>query len=315
MYYIEDINTDYSIKSHDEEDNQNYLINFAQNFLEDKKQTNADFLEDFSFDFIEEASEVIDLINIDNYNVCKEVESIEISNKEENKSTLSDTQTKGNLLFTTKVKEIKNFYCGRKTDREKDNGKYGKHTKESKDNIVTKIKSFFGKSLYNYISNIIKKCDGSELLKLDVEVNKCLKRSYNLDLFNKTLKDLYIDTNISQKYKKKDIRTNEELIHRIYEEKKETEAIKILNLTYLEAFEIFRRKIKPNSQISPELEKKIEGTNILNTNYFLDAEKFIEKEKKKEKQKNEKNKDYFDNIEQLIVGFEEWFKNKETRDN
>ena len=67
-----------------------------------------------------------------------------------------------------------------------------------------------------------------------------------MNLFKKKFKDIYKETEISEKYKLKDEKTNEKLIKRIYEEEKESEAIKILNLTYKEAFEIFRRNLKKN---------------------------------------------------------------------
>ena len=256
--------------------------------------------------------------NSDNNRVYKELIYIEINNKEskineediKNTSINSQTNNTNNILFiTNKVKENKNFFCGRKTDREKYNGRHGLHTKKNEDNIISKIKSFFGKSLYLYISKLIK---GGKLLKLDVNINKYLKVDYNLNLFKKTLKNIFIETNISSQYKTKK-GTNEELIKKIYEEKKEIEAIKILNLTYLEAFEIFRRNLKPNSPLNSELEKKIEGTNILND--FVDAQKLLEREKQIGKKNNEKNEEiekYINDVKKLILGFEKWFMDKEN---
>ena len=91
-----------------------------------------------------------------------------------------------------------------------------------------------------------------------------------------------------------------------------------MNLTYIEAFEIFRRKLNPNKKISPELEKKIEGTNILDSKYFEDAEIFINKLRKQGLYNMEKEEDieaYINGVKNLIVGFEKWFSDKIGRQN
>ena len=126
---------------------------------------------------------------------------------------------------------------------------------------MRKINAFFGKSLYRYLKNSF--IEETDLLKLEIDINKSLKRDFNLNLFNRTLKDIYMNTNISFKYKLKNVETNEELINKIYKEKKEIEVMKILNLTYEEAFEIFRQKLTAKP-LSPQLKSKIQGINILN---------------------------------------------------
>ena len=203
---------------------------------------------------------------------------------------------------------------GRKTDKEKKNGNNGKHTKKDKDNQMRKIKSFFGKSIYKYLkSSFIEETD---LLKLEIDINKNLKRDFNLLLFKRTLKDIYSKSNISYKYKLKNVETNEALINKIYKEKKEIEVIKILNLTYGEIFEIFRQKLtlKP---LSSELKSKIQGINILNKERFYNVEIFLKKIREEEKKKGESKKDieeYIEDIKSLIIGFEDWFSNKIGRD-
>ena len=205
-----------------------------------------------------------------------------------------------------------NKKCGRKTKIEKINGKKGKHTKNNQDNIIRKIKSFFGKSLYLFIKRIF--IIKTDLLKLEIDINKNLKKDFNLKLFNSTLKNIYMESKISEHYSIKKVETNEELIKKIYNENKEIEVIKILNLTYIEVFQIFRRNLVP---INEELKKKIEGTNILNKEMFNDVEKFLEIIRLQERNKKENEEDiekYINDIKSLVIGFEEWFNAKSGRE-
>ena len=265
----------------------------------------------YLFSLVNKGNDILNKNNIDNnYEVIKEVKSIELNedNEEYNKCKDERKQNKKEIFFIEKK-----YKYGRKTDEDKINGKKGVHTKDDEDNIISKIKSFFGKSLYNYLAKII----SGELLKLDSNINKCLKKEFNLNLFKNKLKVIYEETEISDKYKLKNVKTNEKLIKRIYEEEKESEAIKILNLTYKEAFEIFRRNQKQNEDLDDDLKRKIRGTNILNTDYFEDANALIEKEIKIIMRKKEKNEDiekYINNIKRLILEFEEWFQNKIGRE-
>ena len=205
-------------------------------------------------------------------------------------------------IFKFEMGNPKKF--GRKRKEDKKIGRNGLHTKKNEDNKIRKIKVFFFKSIYNYLRKYLIK----DLLKLNPEISESLKRNFNLNLFKKTLKDIYCETIISEKYTTKKIETNADLINKIIEENKNLQAIKILNLTYFEVFEIFRRNLKPSKEISLELEEKIEGTNILDPKYFEDAEIFIQKLKKKGI--NEKDLDleeYIKDVKRLILQFENWF--------
>ena len=239
-------------------------------------------------------------------NFQEEQKTIELNEEdEENKFVEKNESIKMKQKENKKLNFIcKKKNCGRKTNKDKIKGKKGSHTKESEDNIMRKIKSFFQKRIHKYLSKITKE----DLLKLDSNVKSRLKKEFNLNLFNKTLKDIYIETNISPKYKLKKVKTNEKLINRIYKEEKEIEAIKILNLTYEEAFEIFRRNLKPKEELSDELKRKIAGTNILNPKFFEDASVLIENEK--EEGKTQDNMKYIDNFRRLILEFKNWFENK-----
>jgi hypothetical protein len=243
-----------------------------------------------------------------------------MESKEEKKDTIK--YLKENLDYNLKLKEIveeknvetspkmslshseeKNPRFGRKTHKEKKEGKIGKHTKNSEDNIIRKIKSFFVKSIHKYLSECLK--EGEELLKLDIMVSKDLKKDFNMKLFNQKLKDLFMSTNISDKYRHKNEKGNEILIKKIYSENEEIHVINILNLTFGEAFDLFRYKVKYGYEIDPKNRKKVEG--------FQDIEAFIYKiyDQEKKKGESEENiKKYIHDIINLSINFEKWFSNK-----
>ena len=203
----------------------------------------------------------------------------------------------------------KNTQYGRKKQEDKDKGKNGDHNRDSEDNKMRKIKSYFGKNLYIFIRDSFK--DKYEFLKLEIAINKNLKKDYNEKLFKMKIKDIYLNFKISDKYVHYAEDINQKLIKKIYEEKKEKAVIKILDLTYIEAFDIFRRKIM-GKDINPELKNKINGTGFLDTKKFKDFDCFIEKIREEEK-KNSNNGDieeYINDIKRLCIEFEEWFGNK-----
>ena len=228
-------------------------------------------------------------------NIIKEKEEKEeVENEEEKEKENNNNKYKHFIKF------------GRKTQKEKDKGNKGNHTRDSEDNKIRKIKSFFGKSLYFFLKNNL---SGYELLKLDISINKDLKKEFNENLLNRTIKDIYMNSKISEKYRHYDPNTNKILINKIYNEKNEISVIKILNLTYREVFEIFIRKIK-NNKINPELKEKIKGTNILDNNKFKDIESMINKIKEDEKNKNGNIYQYIKDIKSLCINFENWFGKK-----
>ena len=227
---------------------------------------------------------------------------LKLKNKE-NEEELKGEDKKESTKKSSFNSEEKKSPFGRITHKEKKEGKTGKHTKDSDDNKIRKIKSFFWKSLYKYLNECLK--DGEELLKLDIMVCKDLKKEFNEKLFNQTLKDLFMNTNISDKYRHKDQKGNEILIKKIYSENEETDVINILNLTYMEAFDWFRNKVKYGHEIDPSNRKKVEG--------FQDIEAFIYKIYDQEKKKGESEENiisYIHDIIDLCINFEKWFSNK-----
>ena len=222
-------------------------------------------------------------------------------------------RTKLKLFWKNNKKEVERIEinlpkekCGRRKLGEKEERN---HNKYSKDNIMRTIKVHFRKYIYNIIKSYYKGVE--QLKKIDNNFNENLKKDYNIKLYNTTLKDIFINTKLSKKYKHYPKDSNKNLINKIYEENKETSLIKILNLKYGEVFEIYIRKIK-NEELSSKLKEKIEGTNILENEELKDIDWLIrEKEKKLIKNDDkEKIEEYKKEIINLCLDFKGWFDRK-----
>ena len=164
----------------------------------------------------------------------------------------------------------------------------GNHTKFTDDNMMRKIKCHF----FNYINcslndSLVDKTQ--TFLKLDNFINENLKRDYNMDLMNKTIKEIYIYSKISNKYKKKNNNTNQQLVEKIYLENKESETIKILEKRYIEIFD---------ELINDKLDE------------------FCEKKKKKEEKNglpHEQASIFLDKMKSLCNNYKDWFEKKRGR--
>lgn len=184
------------------------------------------------------------------------------------------------------------------------------HNNESDDNMIRKIKVH----LFKYARDIINQNfedKSKKILKLDYSSIMCLKRSVNLDLFNKTLKQIFSEERQSDKYKNYNDNENEILIKNICTGIiKEEKVKKILNLKFLELLEIFRRKIGGNKKKSNVIEKKLERVNLLVNNKYEGYERFINNLMNKKSV----SQNYIFKIKHMILDYESWFINKEGRD-
>ena len=108
---------------------------------------------------------------------------------------------------------------------------------------------------------------------------------------------------------------NRKIIDKIYEEKKEINVIKILELTYEELFIIFRRKLNDPEDIEKlkEIKDKIKGLDLLENNNYNDIEYLIDKIKENEKRykpdndNSELNK-YIEKIKIYCLIYEKYIK-------
>ena len=237
--------------------------------------------------------------------------------KEEENGVMGNMEKESNQLQNNDTVNKKKCNQGRKRY---DDESEGKHTKDSEDNMLRKIKSFFVGSFHNYLNSIIQDPE-LKLTKIDFYICKELKKEFNEKLFEATLKVIYETVNLSDKYTnlvKNEPDKNRKIIERIFNENKEVEAIKILRLTFEEVYQIFLSRYSP---ISPELRKKIEGTNILTSKEFLKLDDFLKYIKVKFEKENNKKKnqinidDYISKIKKLCLELKDWFKNKNGRKN
>ena len=189
------------------------------------------------------------------------------------------------VLNSNNENSIKQNKKGRKKKKEIFKGN---HTKHTADNIIRKIKCHF----FNYINNNLNKnlVDKKQVFyKLDNFVNENLKKDYNIKLMNLTIKDIYLTSNISNKYKKHGNDINKKLIEKIYSNNNETEVIKILEKTYIETF---------NDLVKNDLD------NFCN--------RIMKKDEKNGLSQTEAI-DYLKNIKHLCLKYESWFMEKKGR--
>ena len=125
--------------------------------------------------------------------------------------------------------------------------------------------------------------------KLDNFVNENLKKDYNVKLMNSTIKEIYFNSNISNKYKKHGNDINRKLIQKIYSSNNETEVIKILNKTYIEIF---------NDLIKNGLDNFCDG--------------IMKKDEKNGLSKTE-GIEYLKNVKLLCQNYQQWFLDKKGR--
>ena len=180
---------------------------------------------------------------------------------------------------------------------------------------MRKIKSYFLTLSHNLLNESLND-KNMEFLKLDSFVNENLKKQYNLDLLNKTMKDLYYESKISSKYRKQAkiyADKNKLLIDKIFNDKEKLQTIKILNLTYRDLFNVFRSK---NLEIYYDLKMKIKDIPLLESEQYNNIYLFFNEIYKQEKNKKEPKENidiYLHNIKDLCMNYESWFKNKKGR--
>ena len=164
----------------------------------------------------------------------------------------------------------------------------GNHTKFTEDNIMRKIKCHFFIHINKTLNQslIDKK---NYFYRLDNYINENLKKDYNIKLMNLTLKEIYSTTNISHKYKKYENDINKKLIEKIYSEKNENEVMKILDKSYIETF-----------------------NSLMENNIDNFCNEILKKDEKNGLAKMDIN-NYFNEIKNLCLNYENWFQNKRGR--
>ena len=237
-----------------------------------------------------------------------------------NENTKMTTKTLGKKTKRTTNEEeektnnykAKTSLQGRKKKEEKEKGN---HTKFSEDNMMRKIKSYFLNFCHNLLNESISD-KNMQFLKLNSLINENLKKEFNLNLLNTKIKDLYQFSKISSKYRKQAKEfsdKNKYIIEKINEDNVEIQTIKILDLTYKELFNIFRRQIL---DINLDLKMKIKDIALLDNQKYKNINLFFDEIFRQEINKNETKENieiYINNIKDLCMNYESWFLSKKGR--
>ena len=163
------------------------------------------------------------------------------------------------------------------------------HDRNAEDNQIRKIKTnIMENEIFNKLNKSLK--DKTHVFyRLHCDISENLKKDFNEDLMKTTIRDLFYNVNISEKYKTEiDPLSNRYLIDKIESENKEIETLKILNMTYYEVIKKVREE---------QLELFL--ANIKNKEIKMNDEKNID--------------DYMNSLRELLKTYKEWFAKKKSR--
>lgn len=187
----------------------------------------------------------------------------------------------------TKTKNKSGINLGRKR-RSDEREAY--HTKYRSDNMMRKIKTYFMNFVHNYLNESLT-FSHKTFLKINKKVSENLRKDFNMSLMQMTIKEIYEQHSINEKYSdyKKGRNINQALIKEIFEKNKDIETIKILNSKYIDLIIVLRTK-------------------------FLDkfSSDLIEKEIKLGENKDDALM-YVNELKDLLINYEEWFEKKSGR--
>ena len=187
----------------------------------------------------------------------------------------------------TKTKNKSGINLGRKR-RSDEREAY--HTKYRSDNMMRKIKTYFMNFVHNYLNESLT-FSHKTFLKINKKVSENLRKDFNMSLMQMTIKEIYEQHSINEKYSdyKKGRNINQALIKEIFEKNKDIETIKILNSKYIDLIIVLRTK-------------------------FLDkfSSDLIEKEIKLGENQDDALM-YVNELKDLLINYEEWFEKKAGR--
>ena len=230
-----------------------------------------------------------------------------INNTSVNGSKSSTAETQKNKIFNIeKVKEKKNILQKKRGRKKKNEKSERKHNNTSEDNMITKIKI----QIFEYAMDIINQNlpKNKQLIKLNHNEVRKLQIDLNTKMFDKTLRQLFSEINKSKKYKDQKYEdNNKKIINEIDEGIIKAEKVKkILDLTFFELLEIFKKK-----------KEEIISDNELDELNLLVGEKMEKKsgfERFIKKLEENKFSDYYNmKISSLVFKYKEWFDGKTGR--
>jgi len=197
-----------------------------------------------------------------------------------------------NNTSLTKITPESTNSNGNKLLGRKKRGDKGKrvHSKNTPDNQMRKVKSYYIKYITEYVNSSLSP-DHKKFLKIAPYVNENLNINYNLDLMKKPIKEIYAENPINKRYSKKKIDKyyNRDLVEEIYDKNEETEAIRILDMTFFEYLDFMRKN---------------------------DLNKFKQDLFQKEVKNGESQQEairYVNKLVELLMDYERWFERKTPR--
>lgn len=186
------------------------------------------------------------LVNIENMENILPIEEKEEEN--ENIYNLKNNIIKNKSKFIVKKEKNRNndrnlIFMVKKVLKlgriKKNSNKKGKHDKFQKDNIIRRFKVFIMKNIYNYINNSFlinqnknQKYRVNVLQRISSFHEKSISKNDNIKWFYSQIKDIFSEN--LKKFICFDFDYNKKLINKIYEERKETKTIYILDKTIKE---------------------------------------------------------------------------------
>ena len=295
--------TDYLPKIRINEANQN--TNSSINNIFNNNQINS------NSPTIEEIQKIFHSPNVDS-NTIDKIPNITLLSQKQKSIGESKTESKSKTNYTNNKKTK----CGRKTleNTKTDNI----HDKFKGDNIMRKIKvHILQEKIISIINNSLKskKTGKKKLLKLSQKDLTSLKKDKNLELMNTTLKEIYTKNKIGDKYLDNKAKYNEKLINEIYSNDEYIELQKLLNLTFIEFYNIYTHKVI-QKDLDENLFQKMKNISFFNSNNFQGFDVYINNLKEKNKKKgmsDDENDTYINTFKYYCRIYKEWFENKVGR--
>ena len=279
--------------------NENFEKNFSQNQINNLSDnpmndilSSSQIYENVGFEFDFDLNNIQELPKDQNNNEEKDNQVFtstkitfpKIANK------INDNKEIINIILEESKNENKNN--GKKLGRKRKNEeREAFHTKDRDDNQMRKVKTYIMNFILDYLNKSIV-YNRKQFLKINKNVNQCLRKDFNMSLMQMTIKDIFVQNKINETYNdfKKERNLNQDLIKEIFEKNEDIETIKILNMKYIDLVIIYRTEFL-NQFISDLTKKEIRAEG-----------------------KKEKVESYVEQLKYLLLNYEDWFEQKKGKD-
>lgn len=279
--------------------NENFEKNFSQNQINNLSDnpmndilSSSQIYENVGFEFDFDLNNIQELPKDQNNNEEKDNQVFtstkitfpKIANK------INDNKEIINIILEESKNENKNN--GKKLGRKRKNEeREAFHTKDRDDNKMRKVKTYIMNFILDYLNKSIV-YNRKQFLKINKNVNQCLRKDFNMSLMQMTIKDIFEQNKINERYNdfKKERNLNQDLIKEIFEKNEDIETIKILNMKYIDLVIIYRTEFL-NQFISDLTKKEIRAEG-----------------------KKEKVESYVEQLKYLLLNYEDWFEQKKGKD-